>query len=109
MKTVNGLGLSGKLLAQGWFRGEILDAGFFYNYYRNDGKYGAELAFSGSSVGYENEDVTVHHLYFYRLEGAAHGGFRKENRCRAGEVPPRYFSEILLQAARAVEPRMKED
>lgn len=109
MKTVNGLGLSGKLLAQGWFRGEILDAGFFYNYYRNDGKYGAELAFSGSSVGYENEDVTVHHLYFYRLEGAAHGGFRKENRCRAGEVPPRYFSEILLQTARAVEPRMKED
>ena len=107
-KMINGLGLSGKLLGQGWFRGEVLDAGFFYNYYRKDGKFGAELTFSGSSVGYENEEVTVHNLYFYRFDGSVPHEFHKENRCKPGEVNPRYFSEILLQIARAVEPRIKE-
>ncbi len=107
-KTINGFGLSGKLLGQGWFRGEVLDAGFFYNYYRSDGKFGAELTFSGSSVGFENEEVTVHKLHFYRFDGSARHEFCERSRCKAGEVNPRYFSEILLQIAAAVEPRTRE-
>ena len=37
-KTLNGLTLSGRLLRMGWFRGEILDAGFYESYYRIDGR-----------------------------------------------------------------------
>ncbi len=106
-QTQNGLSLSGRLLRMGWFRGEILDAGFFVNYYRVDGAYGAELTFSGSSVGYENEEVTIQQLYFYRVAPAESGDganhpFQKENRCLLEEVDQRYFSEVLLQVTNAV-------
>ena len=105
--TLNGLTLSGRLLGMGWFRGEILDAGFFENYYRNDGAFGAELVFSGSSVGYEYDEVTIKELYFYRLspedaKSSAHRAFENGSRCLPGEVPGRYFSEVLLQVAKAV-------
>lgn len=105
-RTVNGLTLSGRLLRMGWFRGEILDAGYFETYYRADGEIGAELTFSGCSVGQENKEVTIGQLYFYRLAPAepgsgAHRAFRKENRCLLKEVDPRYFSEAALQAAKA--------
>jgi len=105
-RMINGLSLSGKLLNMGWFRGEVLDAGVYENYYRKDGDVGAELTFSGSSVGYENEDVTVYHIYFYRFadytDGGAYSAFSKENRCKLNEVSPRYFSEIIRQAAKAL-------
>lgn len=106
-KTLNGLTLSGRLLRMGWFRGEILDAGFFENYYRMDGEVGAELTFSGSVVGQENEEVTVGKLYFYHLAPAESGSgkprtLREENRCLLKDVDPRYFSEIVRQAAEAV-------
>lgn len=104
---LNGLTLSGRMLGMGWFRGEILDAGFFENYYRTDGAFGAELVFSGSSVGYEYDEVTVKELYFYRLssEDGKSGGlraFENAGRCLLKDVPERYFSEILLQAEKAV-------
>ena len=103
-RTLNGLSLSGRLLKTGWFRGEILDAGFFENFYRRDGSFGAELTFSGCPVNYENEEVTIHRLYFYRLpEGpSGNGAFRKEDRCLLREVEPRYFSEVMLQVGKAV-------
>ncbi|MDE5823625.1 MAG: DUF4132 domain-containing protein, partial [Lachnospiraceae bacterium] len=94
-KELNGLSLSGKLLTQGWVRGEILDAGFFDNFYRSDSEFGAKLMFSGCSVGYENEDVTIDDLYFYRISG-------KTEPCRPDEVGARYFSETVLQIARIV-------
>ncbi|MDE7416468.1 MAG: DUF4132 domain-containing protein [Lachnospiraceae bacterium] len=94
-KELNGLSLSGKLLTQGWIRGEILDAGFFDNFYRSDSEFGAKLMFSGCSVGYENEDVTIDDLYFYRISG-------KTEPCRPDEVSARYFSETVLQIARIV-------
>lgn len=104
---LNGLSLSGRLLGMGWFRGEILDAGFYEKYYRADGAFGAELSFSGSSVGYENEEVTVHKVSFYRLGqtepgSAPHPAFREEDRRRPEEVPARYFSEVLRQVEMAV-------
>ena len=107
-KTVHSLTLSGKLLEMGWYRGEILDAGFYTNYYRNDGNVGAELTFSGTSVGYENEEVTVYQLYFYQKEDSSelHSEetlFNEHNKCELKKVNPRYFSEVVLQVARAVE------
>ncbi len=103
-RTLNGLSLSGQLLKAGWFRGPTMDAGHFENYYRRDGVFGAELTFSGCSVGYENQEVTVRQLSFYRLpeDISGSGAFRKENRCLPGEVEPRYFSEVVLQVAKVV-------
>lgn len=92
---LNDLSLGGKLLNLGWYRGPVEDGGGFYTYYREDKELGlgAELHFSGSFVGGENEDVTVYDVRF----------------CRAGEdqeyflkdVPARYFSEIVLQLTKA--------
>ena len=70
----------------GWYKGQAQDAGFFYEFIRNDisgkekdpdGKLvnigmTAELKFSGTYIGYyEIEDVTVEELYF-RLPDAAY-------------------------------------
>ncbi len=103
-RTLNGLSLSGQLLKAGWFRGPTMDAGHFENYYRRDGAFGAELTFSGCSVGCENQEVTVRQLSFYRLpeDVPGSGAFRKENRCLTGEVEPRYFSEVVLQVTKVV-------
>lgn len=94
----NSLTLSGRLLTQGWVRGEIMDAGFFDSFCRTDSEYGAKLMFSGCCVGYENEDVTIDDLYFFHTLDRALG---RTEPCRPDEVSARYFSEILLQIARA--------
>ncbi len=98
-RELNGLTLSNRLLTQGWVRGEIMDAGFFDSYCRMDSEFGAKLMFSGCSVGYENEDVTIDDLYFYRILG---GTPRRAEPCRPEEVSARYLSETLLQIARSV-------
>lgn len=112
-RTLNGLTLSGRLRRMGWFRGEILDAGFFENYYRADKEMGAELTFSGSLAGQENEEVTIKQLYFYRLVSTesgngTHHAFQKENRCQLKDVDPRYFSEIVRQAVEATTTIIKD-
>lgn len=85
---LNDLSLQGKMQNMGWYRGQAEDAGIFYYYYREDKEQGlrAELYFSGSYVGGENEDVTVFEVKFNK---------------NIGELPERYFSEIVLQTARA--------
>ncbi len=107
-KELNGLSLSGKLLKAGWYRGEVLDGGFFQNYYHNDGNMGAELTFSGTSIGIENDDVTIYKLYFYRMNNVTQYApkdviFAEENKCSIKDVNPRYYSEIVLQIASVVE------
>ncbi len=85
---LNDLSLHGKMQNMGWYRGQAEDAGVFYYYYREDKEQGlrAELNFSGSYVGGENEDITVFDVKFNK---------------KIGELPERYFSEIVMQAARA--------
>ena len=105
---VNDLSLGGKLLNLGWYRGSVEDGGGFYTYYREDMELGigVELHFSGSFVGGENEDVTVYDASFYRAGEVKRGSYVYD---KAGEdkayflkdVPARYFSEIVLQLAKA--------
>lgn len=99
-EELDGMSLSRKLLSQGWVRGEVLDAGFFRNYYRSDSDFGAELTFSGCSIGYENEKVAIEKLYFYRV---IEKESNKKEKCMPKEVSPRYFSEIVLQIAEIIE------
>lgn len=119
---VNDLSLGGKLQTLGWYRGSVQDAGGFYSYYREDKELGlgVELHFSGSYVGGENEEVTVYEARFYNAGGtllSENGGVMAGNTIKRGsyvydeandsnsyflkEVPERYFSEIVLQLAKA--------
>ncbi len=118
---VNDLSLGGKLQTLGWYRGSVQDAGGFYSYYREDKELGlgVELHFSGSYVGGGNEDVTVYEARFYNAGGtilSENSGVMKANIKRGSyvydeandtnsyllkEIPERYFSEIVLQLARA--------
>ena len=107
-KMLNGLSLSGKLLGLGWYRGSVVDGGMFYSFYREDATLGigVELRFSGSAVGYDDGgDVTVYDAVFYR--GTINRGsyvydeVKEENQIPLGEVPVRYYSEIVHHLTKA--------
>ena len=107
-KRLNALSLSGKMVGQGWYRGSVQDGGAFYCFWREDKELGigAELRFSGTAVGYDDgEDVTVYDAVFYR--GTVSRGsyvydtLQSEQLVPLGEVPTRYYSEIVHQLTRA--------
>ena len=67
---------------------------------------GVELNFSGSFMGDENDMVTVYDAVFYRSGTVTRGSYcydkpQGENIFRLGEVPARYFSEMMLQLSNA--------
>ena len=107
-KMLNSLSLSGKLLGMGWYRGSILDGGGFDTFYREDATVGigVELGFSGGVVGYdEGEDVTVFDAVFY-TGTVRRGSYIDEHPSddqilSLGQVPARYYSEIIHQLTRA--------
>ena len=103
--------LVNRMTKAGWYKGQAQDAGFFYEFIRNDisgkdkdpdGKLvnigmTAELKFSGTYIGYyEIEDVTVEELYF-RLPDTAYN-----DNMKLGDVSPRYYSEVVLQLKKAI-------
>ena len=67
---------------------------------------GVELNFSGSFVGGENEAVTVFDAVFYRAGTVKRGSYcydapKEENIFCLGQVPARYYSEVVWQLERA--------
>lgn len=115
-KMLNGLSLSGKLQGLGWYRGSVQDAGVFYTFYREDAalNMGVELNFSGCYVGGENDTVTVYEAVFYRSGTVQRGSYcydtpKKENTFTLGDVPPRYYSEIVYQLERATASASESD
>lgn len=108
-KTVNDMVLGSRLFVLGWYRGSVQDAGGFDTYYREDKEIGlgVELHFSGSFVGYSNEDVTVYDARFYKAGTIARGSYvydeaDKDKALFLREVPARYFSEIVWQLGKAI-------
>ncbi|MDE7418479.1 MAG: DUF4132 domain-containing protein [Lachnospiraceae bacterium] len=104
---VNDLSLNGKLTGLGWYRGSVEDAGSYNTYYREDAEtgMGVRLHFSGSFVGWHQEDVTVYEVAFYKAGTAecrayAYGDDNRKKACLLRDVSPRYFSEIVLQLAK---------
>ena len=115
-KMLNGLSLSGKLLGLGWYRGSVQDGGGYYTFYREDSalSMGVELSFSGCSVGYENDTVTVYEAVFYRAGTVKRGSYcydspKEENTFALEDVPPRYYSEIVYQLERATASAVETD
>lgn len=107
-RRLNDLSLAGKLQGMGWYRGSVVDGGGFYTFYREDPTVGigVELHFSGSFVGGENEMITVYDAVFYRAGTVARGSYcydepKKEDIFPLGQVPARYYSEIVWQLERA--------
>ncbi len=116
---INDLSLGGKLTALGWYRGSVQDAGVFDTYYREDASLGlgAELHFSGSFVGSGSmggEEVTVYDVRFYRAGSIERGSYcydeaDEEKRLPLRDIPPRYFSEVVWQLARATASSKERD
>ena len=113
---INDLSLNGKLTGLGWYRGSVQDAGGFDTYYREDAEVGigVELHFSGTYVGGLGEDVTIYDVRFYKAGTVARGsyGYDEADGEKAyflRDVPPRYFSEIVLQLTRATASSKERD
>lgn len=107
-RILNSLSLMGKLQGMGWYRGSVVDGGGFYTFYREDPSVGigVELNFSGSFVGGDNDDVTVFDAVFYKAGTVQRGSYcydepKKDNIFSLGQVPARYYSEIVWQLERA--------
>ena len=99
------------MMYAGWEKGEVGDGAYFYEYLHTDissrrrnedGTFMTEgsravLNFSGTSIDlYEEENVTVEMLNFYRLEGT------EEKMIKLGEVSARYYSEVMLTLNKAL-------
>lgn len=115
---LNGLSLGGKLLGLGWYKGSVQDAGIFYTYYREDAELGlgVELHFSGSCVefSYGDDEVTVYDARFFKAGSIVRGSYcydeADEKRAYLlKDIPARYFSEIVLQLAKATATSIKRD
>lgn len=107
-KILNGLSLSGKLVTMGWSKGPAMDAGM-YDYFERldeDCELAVELRFSGAYIGDENDEVTVYDAVFYnpkeaKREGMVWGIVKNDDAISLGNVPARYFSEIVYQLEKA--------
>ena len=113
---LNPMSLAGKLLGMGWYRGSVQDAGGYYTFYREDPSLllGVELNFSGSFVGYEEEDVTVYDARFYEAGRIKRGSYvydevTEETAITLDKVPARYFSEINYQLEKATASSQEKD
>ncbi len=126
-KSINALTLLGRATKLGWNKGSAQDAGLFYVFYREDitekvklpdGGFGllgtaAELHFSGCYIAVENEDVTLENVRFYTPGTVKHGSYiydeaDNEKAIPLEKVPPRYFSEIVLQLEEITKSSEKE-
>ncbi len=111
-KMLNPLSLSSKLIGMGWAKGPAMDGGGFYKYIRDDADcgLGVELYFSGAFIGdyasINEDDVTVYDAVIYNTETVQYdrkgwGDVAKESALDLGNVPARYYSEIVYQLEKA--------
>ncbi len=115
-RTLSAYSIIGRTEKAGWYKGSIQDGGGFFEFYREDitarekqpdgtvklSGYAAEFTFSGCSVGYYEEDVTIENLRFYHPGTVERGSYvydkADDNKAiPLDQVNPRYFSEILYQ------------
>ena len=114
--VINALSLNGKLTGLGWYRGSVQDGGGFYTYYREDIEVdiGVELHFSGTFVGDMDDEVTIFDVRFYKPGTIERGSYMYDEADAQKayflkDVPPRYFSEIVLQLISATASSTEHD
>ncbi len=105
-KVIGPASLSNKLLAQGWIRGDIMDAGFFDTFIKVNASMEvcAELRFTGTCVGYyEDGPCTTKELRFFPLKHLELGDYGRNDShyLPISAVNLKLFSETLSQVAKA--------
>ena len=92
------------------------DGGFFDTYYREDAELGmgVELHFSGNAIGGYYEKVTLYDARFYKAGTVERGSYvydeaDQKKAYRLKEVPPRYFSEMVLQLSQVAASSEEQD
>lgn len=109
-KEMNNLTLMNKMLKLDWSKGYAQDAGYFYEFCRDDiaGQekdkdgniqytgYHVELKFNGMYIGSsyaDTEDVMIEDVRFWSLEKPV----KEDNFLKLEQVSEKYLSEIILQ------------
>jgi len=87
----------------GWVKGMAMDAGFYYELYKDYGELIAELRFSGTSISYYEgmEDITLESLSFYINKKSKYHYYDVNQSLTLKDVPSRVFSETLHDILRA--------
>jgi len=112
--VVYAVSLWGKLQKMGWYRGSVVDAGGYFNFYKEDSKLGLGvlLDFSGTYVGADNsEEVTVYDAVFYKAGTVNYGSYvydevKEDDRIPLHQVPARFYSEACYDIERATANRI---
>ena len=99
---INDLTLTGRMTKLGWYKGSVIDGGGFTDFYREDGDYGVELSFEGAYVSPFGESTTIYETRFYKAGTVERGSYvydyaDDKKAIELGDIPERYFSEIVLQ------------
>ncbi|OAB30018.1 hypothetical protein PMSD_19590 [Paenibacillus macquariensis subsp. defensor] len=101
---INGLSLLGNISKLGWSKGSIGDGGSYFEFYKENEVtgVGVSLTFSGTSIGCEDEIVTIYDITFYQV-GTVHRGnymyseIKEINRIKPADVPVYLFSEMMYE------------
>lgn len=108
-KVINGLSLSGKLIKNGWYRGDIYDGGWYSEFYKfnKELKIYAEVNFEGVSIGFGNEDTTVYTIKFYKIEDGKnilnlYDCDKKKYLIKLIDVPEKFYSEVIYNVDTAL-------
>jgi len=108
-KIINGLALSGKLIKDGWSRGNIYDGGWYTEFYKFNKTFNiyAEVNFEGLSIGFGNEDTTMHTIKFYKVEDEKtilNSYLHNEENylIKMKDVPKKIYSEIMYSVDTAL-------
>lgn len=113
-RKINDFTLIGRMTKLGWLKGDILDAGGFSVFYREDivkrvkdeknivKRIGNAVAveFSGTYVAGVGEEVEIEGIRFYNPENVKrdiYGYVEEKYSLRLDNISPRYFSEIINQ------------
>lgn len=94
--TVVDAAFTWRMIGQGWYQGAVEDGGEYFSFCRDDGDMRAKLLFSGLSAADRESRAIVYEAVFCRRASGA-SGEESWRTLTLGELPVRYFSEIVHQ------------
>lgn len=88
-----------KLENWGWNKGDVVDAGGYYEFYKEDFKLGLIVEINHSGLyagGYMGEDVTIGDTMFYKIKEGS-GENYLYSKLKLKDVPQRFLSEVMYE------------